>query len=90
MKKKKETVQIFIDGGNFYHLAIKKIGAKDIDFSYDAFAKYLANGRKIAEFGKRYYIGTVREQVGDPQSKKAMSKQTKFFSVLKKSKTSTG
>jgi len=84
MKTKKETVQIFIDGGNFYHLALKKIGAKDIDFSFDKFAKFLANGREVTEFGKRCYVGTVREQIDDPASKKAMSRQTKFFSVLKK------
>lgn len=84
MKIKKETVQIFIDGGNFYHLVLKKLGVKDIGFSFDEFVKFLANGRKITEHGKRYYVGTVREQIGDPRTKKAMSNQTKFFSVLKK------
>lgn len=84
MKTKKETVQIFIDGGNFYHLALKKLGGKDIDFSFEEFVKFLANGREITEHGKRYYVGTVREQVGDSRTKKAMSNQTKFFSVLKK------
>jgi len=84
MKIKKEIVQIFIDGGNFYHLALKKIGAKDIDFSFDEFARFLANGRNISQRGKRYYTGTVREEIGNSRSKKAMSRQTKFLTVLKK------
>ncbi|MFH1183219.1 MAG: NYN domain-containing protein [Candidatus Moraniibacteriota bacterium] len=84
MKTKKETVQIFIDGGNFYHLALKKIGVKDINFSFDEFAKFLANGRNISQYGKRYYTGTVREEVGNLRSKEAMSRQTKFLTVLKK------
>jgi uncharacterized LabA/DUF88 family protein len=33
--------------------------------------------------GKRFYVGTVREQMGNPRSKKAMSKQTKLFTTLK-------
>jgi len=41
-----------------------------------AFADFLANGRTIT--GKRFYVGTVREQIGNPRSKKAMSNQTKF------------
>ena len=84
MKTKKETVQIFIDGGNFYHLALKKIRVKDIDFSFDDFAKFLANSRNISQYGKRYYTGTVREEVGNLRSKEAMSRQTKFLTVLKK------
>lgn len=84
MKTQKAKVQIFVDGGNLYHLALKKIGVKDIDFFFDDFAKFLANGRRITEHGKRYYVGTVREQISDPSSKKSMSRQTKFFSVLKK------
>jgi len=33
--------------------------------------------------GKRFYIGSIREKEGDEISKKAMAKQTAFFSVLK-------
>lgn len=79
----KERVQIFIDGGNFYHLALKKLGVVENEFSFDDFVVFLANGRDVVSQGKRYYIGTVREVEGDERSKKAMSKQTKLFTVLK-------
>ena len=83
MENKKERVQIFIDGGNFFHLALKKLGIGENDFSFEDFAKFLANGREIVSMGKRFYVGTVREQVGNLRSKKAMSKQTKLFTTLK-------
>ena len=76
-------MQIFIDGGNFFHLALKKLGAGENDFSFEGFANFLANGREIVSMGKRFYVGTVREQVGNTRSKKAMSKQTKLFTTLK-------
>jgi len=83
MKTKKERVQIFVDGGNFYHLVLKKLGIGENDFSLEDFAKFLANGKDIINMGKRFYVGTVREQVGNPRSKKAMSKQTRLFTALK-------
>lgn len=78
-----ERVQIFIDGGNFYHLALKKLGVTEAEFLFDDFVSFLANGRNIVSQGKRFYIGTVREQLGDPRSKEAMSKQTRLFTILK-------
>lgn len=78
-----ERIQIFIDGSNFYHLALAKIGLKDGQFDYDAFASFLANGRAISNMGKRLYVGTVREQEGNKNSVFAMSKQMAFFSYLK-------
>lgn len=77
-------IQIFIDGGNFYHLALKPLGLQPIDFDFDAFANFLADGRSITVMGKRYYVGTVREKEGDERSKQAMAKQTKLFNELKK------
>ena len=82
-KETKERVQIFIDGGNFYHLVLKKFGIGENDFSFDDFVIFLANGREVVPQGKRYYIGTVREQVGDEKSKIAMSRQTRLFTKLK-------
>lgn len=75
-----ERVQVYIDGGNFHHLVLKKIGSSENDFAIDDFAKFLANGRVIT--GKRFYVGTVREQVGNLRSKEMMSRQTKFFNTL--------
>ena len=78
-----ERVQIFIDGSNFYHLALGKLGLRDGQFDYNAFALFLANGRQISNMGKRMYVGTVREQKDNQKSVFAMSKQMAFFSQLK-------
>lgn len=78
---KKEKVQIFIDGGNFFHLVLKKLDIEEDKFLFDDFVKFLANNREVV--GKRYYIGTVREKEGDKKSIEKMSKQTKLFTVLK-------
>ncbi|MBI3572940.1 MAG: NYN domain-containing protein [Candidatus Kerfeldbacteria bacterium] len=79
---KGERIQIFLDGGNFYHLVLKKLDANESDFDYEAFASFLAQGRTIVPMGKRFYCGALREREGDPQSVKSMSKQTKHFSNL--------
>ena len=82
----KERIQIFIDGGNFHHLVLKKLRAEEQNFSFEKFAEFLANGRVITERGKRFYVGTVRERIDDERSKIAMSRQTAFFNVLKSSR----
>ncbi|MDO8451837.1 MAG: NYN domain-containing protein [bacterium] len=81
-----ERICIFIDGANFYHLTLKKMGLKDADFNYEGFSNFLADGRTITEMGKRFYIGTVREREGDVRSKAAMAEQTSFFSSLTSTK----
>ncbi len=79
-----KRISIFIDGGNFHHLAIKKIGITENEFNFEAFVNFLKENNAIAENGKRFYIGTVREKVGDEALKKSMSKQTSLFAELKK------
>ena len=37
---KKERVQIFIDGGNLYHLVFKKLNIKELDFSFEKFSDF--------------------------------------------------
>lgn len=69
--------------GNFYHLVLKKLGIYETDFDFEGFVSFLANERTIADMGKRYYIGTVREREGDQKSKEAMSRQTSIFTILK-------
>ena len=81
-----EKVSIYIDGGNFYHLTLKKLGFDEARFDFENFANFLANGRTITEMGKRFYTGTVREKEGDAKTKEAMSKQTAFFTMLRKNK----
>ncbi len=77
-----ERVSIYIDGGNFYHLVLKKMRLKEADFDFESFARFLANDRPLGDMCKRYYIGTVREKMGDLKSKEAMSLQTALFSRL--------
>ncbi len=78
-----ERVQIFIDGGNFYHLTLKKLGLQDGQFDFDALALFLANGRIISDMGKRLYVGTISERADDPRSTFAMARQRALFSHLK-------
>jgi len=87
-----DRVQIFIDGGNFYHLALKLLKITGIDFDFNGFIQFLADNREITKMGKRFYIGTVRERQDDPKSKKSMALQVKFLARLRvagwKTKTS--
>ena len=78
-------VCIFIDSGNFYHLVLKRIGVHELEFNFEEFVKFLADGREIAKEGKRFYVGTVRETKDGHESKSAMANQTKLFSELMKS-----
>lgn len=75
-------VSIYIDGANFYLLALKPLDIHDADFDYEGLITMLANGRDISNFGKRYYIGTVPEREGDAKSKRAISRQTSLFTRL--------
>lgn len=75
-----ERVHIYIDGGNFHHLVLKRLQVRELDFGFEEFAQFLANGRIIT--GKRFYVGTVREREGDIKSKESMARQTKLFTVL--------
>lgn len=81
---KKERVQVYMDGGNFYHLVLKKLKIASLDFSFDNFVNFLVGERDLNSIGKRYYVGTVREIQGDEYSKRAMSEQTRLFGKLDK------
>ncbi len=78
-------VNIYIDGGNFHHLALKKIGGEELNFDFEAFANFLSETRIIPDMGKRFYVGTVREKAGDGRSKEIMARQTKLFTLLRAS-----
>ncbi|MDO8183737.1 MAG: NYN domain-containing protein [bacterium] len=78
-------VSVYIDGGNFYHLVIKKLDIEENNFDFDTFANFLIDGRAVSESSKRFYKGSIPEKEGDPRSKELMSKQTKLFTILKKS-----
>jgi len=79
-----KRVAILIDGGNFHHLAIKKLGITEIDFDFEKFVAFLVLDKAIPDNWKRYYIGTVREKEGDQRSRESMSRQTRLFNDLKK------
>jgi uncharacterized LabA/DUF88 family protein len=79
-----ERISIYLDGGNFYHLVIKKLGIEENNFDFNAFANLLVDGRAESESCKRFYKGSVREKEGDSRSKELMSKQTKLFTTLNK------
>ncbi len=81
-----EKVCIFVDGANFYHLVLKKLGIEEKLFDFEKFAHFLAGERVISSMGKRFYVGTIREKEGDMKSKEAMSKQTALFTTLKNTK----
>jgi len=75
-------VSIFIDSGNFYHLVLKKLNLREVDFDFEGFVNLLTDGRSITPNGKRYYIGTVRQTQNGHENRKAMENQTKLFSNL--------
>ena len=79
-----DRIAIYLDGGNFYHLVIKKLGIEENFFDFNAFAKTLINGRTESVSCKRFYKGSIREKEGDSRSKELMSKQTKLFTTLSK------
>lgn len=81
-----ERVGIFIDAGNFYHLALKKMNVLEIDFDFEEFVKFLAGERQIIRNGKNFYIGTVREKGFGHETKKAMANQNLLFSSLIRNK----
>lgn len=77
-----DRVSIFIDSGNFYHLVLKKLNLHELDFNFEGFTNLLANGRTIAQEGRRLYVGTVREKQDGHENRRAMENQTRFFSDL--------
>ena len=79
-----DRISLYVDGGNFYHLVLKKLAVGELDFDFEGFVQFLADGRTIVPMGKRIYVGTVREREGDIRSKEAMSRQRKFFTELTK------
>lgn len=75
-------VAVFIDGSNFYHrLKDPEIGFEEVTyFHYRAFAEWLARGRDLVYCG--YYVGTVREEVGNPKSIELRRRQQRLFAHL--------
>lgn len=78
----KERVFIIIDGSNFYH-RLRELNLADLlNFQYNDFSAFLARGKDVPL--KRYYVGAVREEPGNPKSKILMSRQRMLAGSLKK------
>lgn len=87
----KERIFILIDGNNFYH-RLKEISLKRLlAFDYEKFAQFLIRHKQHKSIvSKIYYIGAVREERDNPQSKEFMRNQQKLFSKLEKQTWSIG
>jgi hypothetical protein len=46
-------VQIFIDGGNLFHLALKPLNIQAVEFDFDAFANFLAEKKKAMNAARK-------------------------------------
>lgn len=77
-----DRATLYIDGGNFHHLVLRKLQTAERHFDFEGFAQFLADGRSLAR--KTFYTGTVREREGEPRTKEAMARQTAFFTALSK------
>lgn len=78
----KERVAIFLDGSNFYHY-LRRLDLRDLlQFDYAKFSSYLARGRKV--ISAAYYIGKVREEPGNSQSRQLMAAQQRLVGKLTK------
>lgn len=77
-------VFIAIDGSNFYRkLRAKEIQVKNlIDFDYKGFINWLVKKNKI--IGCCYYVGQIREEVGNAKSRLLKRDQDRLFAKLKK------
>jgi len=78
----KETVAIYIDGGNLYR-SLKNMGIpqKSTRVNYTAFIEQLVGDRKL--FSKRYYVGIVRNVDNTEKGEKMVKSQQKFLESLR-------
>jgi uncharacterized LabA/DUF88 family protein len=75
-------VFIIIDGNNFYH-RLKELKLKNLlTFDYEKLTEYLAAKRNIVL--RKYYIGAIREEAGNPKSRELMRNQRKLLGKLQK------
>lgn len=80
-----ERAIILIDGSNFYH-RLKELHLRHLlSFDYAAFANFLC-GSKRKLMGCTYYIGAVREEVGNEKSRKLMANQVRLINRLRRQK----
>jgi len=77
-----ERVFIIIDGSNFYH-RLKELGFENLlNFNYRKFVQFLLAKRKLVL--KKYYIGAVRTEEGNPKSYEMWRNQRILLGKLQK------
>lgn len=76
-----ERIAILVDGSNMYHYAKELHLTRLLEFDYKSFAEFLAHGRKVVN--ATYYVGKMREKVGDLRSRQLMAAQQKLVSRLR-------
>lgn len=79
---KKETVAIYIDGGNLYR-SLKNLGIpqKSMRVDYSAFMQDLVGDRILVS--KRYYVGIVRNADNTEKGEQMVKSQQKFLEYLR-------
>lgn len=77
-----KKVFIIVDGSNFYHRLKELQVAHPLQLDYGKFATFLLHGRSLA--AKKYYIGAIREERGNPKSRVLMADQQKLTGRLKR------
>lgn len=78
----KERIVILVDGSNFYHYTKGLELSHLLDFDYKRFGEFLSRDRTVVS--ATYYIGKMRERVGDLRSRKLMASQQKLVSRLQR------
>jgi len=82
----KGKAMVFIDGGNFYHLVLKKLKIEETKFDFERFASFLTERYTMEEFGKRFYVGTMVADKDNPKSAQSMKNQNALFTFLRANK----
>jgi len=78
----KDRVFIVIDGSNFYH-RLKELELKNLlNFDYEMFSQFLIRERDLVL--RKYYIGAIREEMGNLKSRKLMKNQRILLGRLQK------
>lgn len=77
-----DRVFIIIDGNNFYH-RLKEVELKNLlDFNYEKFIQFLIGKRNLVL--KKYYIGAIRTEEGNPKSYELWRNQRILLGKLQK------
>jgi len=78
----RNRVFIIIDGSNFYH-RLRELELRNLlNFNYEKLTRFLVGKRNLVL--RKYYIGAIEEEVGNPKSKELMRNQRILLGKLQK------